>query len=54
MNHGIGHVIMQHIFTSLSSSLYMSAKLVHGTGLAGLSFKFFFLVPPGTGTDSAR
>ena len=28
MNHGIGHVIMQHIFTSLSSSLYMSADPV--------------------------
>ena len=29
-------------------------KLVHETGLAGLSFKFFFPVPPGTGTDSGR
>ena len=29
-------------------------KLVHGTGLAGLSAKFFFPVRPGTGTDPAR
>ena len=34
--------------------MYVNTKLVHGTGLAGLSFKFFFPVPPGNGTDSAR
>ena len=35
-------------------SYLIHIKLVHGTGLAGLLFKFFFPVRPGTGTDSAR
>ena len=29
-------------------------KLVHGTGLGGVPFKFFITGSPGNGTDSAR
>ena len=32
----------------------ITTKLVHGTGLAGVPFKFFITGSPGNGTDSAR
>ena len=40
--------------TISSMEYYNTVILVNGTGTAGLPFKFFISVPPGTGTDPAR
>ena len=40
--------------TQILKSECTHPSIVHGTGTAGIPFKFFIIVSPGSGTDSAR